>query len=295
MTSTLDGSDPAELVFQELARLMRVQRERSEGICLFLGAGCSLSSSTDNLSTTAVISRYLAERTPEIDYTSRSQDENYKEFVNSWLGLGLRDRNEILTRYIPSDLEPSQGYTHLAQLAAAGYIKAIITTNFDNLIDRALQRCGVDYLFHCGDRPAVNPTGKAPTLTLVKVHGGLNQCDLAFSPDDLEQLPRGLAKLVQRLSSMPTLVVGFSGQDRGIMRALSTSRAHTAFWASPNQPSRSDRSRSDRIFSWLDKRVPKGANFLSGSSYGVFDELMTQLSRRLFTGGAPPVGTSPFR
>jgi hypothetical protein len=295
MSSILDPSDPVELVFQELARLMQVQRERREGICLFLGAGCSLSSSTENLSTAAIISKYLADRTPEVDYAARSADENYKEFVNSWLGLGLRDRNEILTRYIPPGLEPSQGYSHVAQLAAASYIKAIITTNFDNLIDRALQRCGVDYVFHCGDRPAVNPTGRAPALSLVKVHGGLNQCDLAFSPDDLEQLPRGLTKLVQGLSSIPVLVVGFSGQDRGVMRALSTSRAHTAFWASPSPPSRSDRSRSDRIFSWLDKRVPKGANFLFGPHYGVFDELMTRLSHRLFAGGAPPVGTSPFR
>jgi hypothetical protein len=175
------------------------------------------------MSTASVVARYLSDRSPGINYFKRDPETNFREFVNSWLSLGSRDRNDVLARYIPPDLEPSEGYINLARLVAAGGIKAIITTNFDNLIDKAFQRYGIDYLFHCAGRPAISPTGKPPIVTLVKVHGGLHQCDLAFSPDELEQLPRGLAGLVRRLSSRTLLVIGYSGQDQGIMKALSTS------------------------------------------------------------------------
>ncbi len=287
--------DPAETTFRELVRLIRVLHGNGEGLCVFLGAGCSLSSSNEDLSTVGVVRRYLTERIPQVDYSIRSSEENYRDFVNSWLNLGTSDRNDILARYIPHDLEPSVGYINLARLAGAGYIKAIITTNFDNLLDKALQRYGIDYVLHCSNVPATNPSGKPAILTLAKVHGGLHQCALAFSPDDLEQLPRGVAQLVRRLSSRALLVVGYSGQDRGIMKALSSSSEHTAFWASPTQPARADRARSDRIFTWLEKRVPKGSTFLYGPKYGIFDSLMEGLFEHLNSGGAPPVGSSHFR
>ena len=290
-----DNVDPAETTFRELVRLTRVLHDNREGLCVFLGAGCSLSSSNENLSTAGVVCRYLADRTPHIDYSKRPPEENYRDFVNSWLNLGTHDRNDVLARYIPADLEPSVGYMNLARLVGAGYIKAIITTNFDNLIDKALQRFGIDYSLHCGDAAATSPSGKAPVVTLAKVHGGLYQCALAFSPDDLEQLPRTVRQLVRRLSSRPLLVVGYSGQDRGIMRALSGSSEHTAFWAAPTEPPRADRARSDRIFTWLEKRVPKGSTFLYGPRYGTFDSLMESLFVHLTDGGVPPVGSSHFR
>ncbi|MEI9931844.1 MAG: SIR2 family protein [Rhizomicrobium sp.] len=286
--------DPAELPFRELVRLMRVQRDKGKGICVFLGAGCSLSSSESDLSTTAIIRDYLTEVSPGIDFSNTTDEENFRRFINSWLSLGVKDRDSVLARRIPPNLEPSDGYRALARLVSAGYVKAIITTNFDNLIDKALLRSGVDYEFHCGRQPPTNPTGKPPIATLLKIHGGLNQCELAFSPDAVEQLSRVTKKSVQEWSAMPLLVVGYSGQDRGVMTALSTARAHTAFWASPNEPSRSDRARTDRIFTWLDKRVPKGATFLHGSRYGYFDTLLAGLFEELESGGAPPVGPSTF-
>jgi hypothetical protein len=293
MTSGPHKPDPSDDAFRELVRLFRVHK-KGDGVCVFLGAGCSLSSSKESLSTAGLIARYLSDRSPSIDYSARDHETNFREFVNSWLSLGTLDRNDVLARYIPPNLEPSAGYINLARLVATGNIKAIITTNFDNLIDKALQLYGIDYLFHCGDHAPINPTGRPPIVTLVKVHGGLHQCDLAFSPDELERLPRGLARLVRQLSSRTLLVVGYSGQDQGVMKALSTSPDHTAFWASPAEPSRSDRARSDRIFTWLDTRVPKGSTLLSGPRYGIFDVLMESLLDELNEGGAPPVGLAHF-
>ncbi len=297
MARISDGNkvDSTEISFRELVRLMRVQRDRGQGICLFLGAGCSLSSSRSDLSTASIIRNYLAEASPGTNFSSSSEEENFRLFVNSWLSLGVKDRDSVLARHIPPDLEPSDGYRAVAQLTAAGYIKAIITTNFDNLIDKALQRFGVDYEFYCGRQPPMNPTGRPPIVTLMKIHGGLHQCELAFSPDAVEQLPRSVKKIVLNLSTMPVLVVGYSGQDRGAMTALSTARSHTAFWASPSEPSRADRARTDRIFTWLDKRVPKGDTFLHGPRYGYFDELLTAVFDELESGGAPPVGLFTFR
>lgn len=274
---------------------MRTARTSGKGFCLFLGAGCSLSSAPGDISTNGILTAYLDDCRPGTDWSTRSPDERYREFVNSWLILGSKDRNDILGQYLPDDLTPSRGYVDLARLVAKGYVTAIITTNFDNLIDRALLGEGVAYRFYCGRGQPTNPTGRPPVVTLVKIHGGLNQCELAFSPDDLDQLPRDTARLVRELSGGPTLIVGYSGQDRGAMQALSSARDHAVFWATPTQPSRNDRATTDRIFSWLNKRVPKADPFLFGDELGRFDNLMSRLIRELDAGGVPPVGLSHFR
>src|ERR1051325_5907285 len=96
--------------FLELVRIMRVQRDAGQGICLFLGAGCSLASSVRSISTASIVRSYLSELSPRTDFTKNTDDDNFRQFINSWMNLGTNDRHNVLSRQISPDLEPSVGY-----------------------------------------------------------------------------------------------------------------------------------------------------------------------------------------
>ena len=109
----------------------------------------------------------------------------------------------------------------LAGLAAAGVLRAIVTTNFDCLIERALDAT------HTGHRvfataasfdtlPAVVRSPGLDGLPLIKAHGSVT--DPSSMVDTLAQRVAGRSKAVEEsiaalLEQHPCLVLGFSGAD----------------------------------------------------------------------------------
>lgn len=108
----------------------------------------------------------------------------------------------------------------LAELASHGRLAAIVTTNFDRLIEIALKERGVPHdVFHDAagferlsgviDRPA-------PVLPVVKIHGSIE--DASSLVDTLRQRVVGRppaleASLARLLRLAPWLFLGFSGRD----------------------------------------------------------------------------------
>jgi hypothetical protein len=109
----------------------------------------------------------------------------------------------------------------LAELASRGRLAAVITTNFDQLIETALRERGQAFeVFH--DRAtfeALATIGKgehASALPIIKIHGTIE--DAASLIDTLKQRlvgrPESLAKALQvLLRRYPWLYLGFSGAD----------------------------------------------------------------------------------
>ena len=112
-------------------------------------------------------------------------------------------------------------HSALAELAARGRLAAIITTNFDGLIETALKNCGQAFdVFHDRARfdqlaqAGVQPPGGA--LPVIKIHGSLE--DPGSLVDTLRQrlagTPESLLKVLQALlRAHPWLYLGFSGAD----------------------------------------------------------------------------------
>jgi hypothetical protein len=112
-------------------------------------------------------------------------------------------------------------HTALAELAAAGRLAAIITTNFDRLIETALRKRGVAFqVFH--DRatfealPATVDAEHSTALPVIKIHGSIE--DATSLIDTLRQRlvgrPESLMKALQiLLGRHPWVFLGFSGAD----------------------------------------------------------------------------------
>ncbi len=106
----------------------------------------------------------------------------------------------------------------IAELAAAGRVAAIVTTNFDRLLEVALHARGVPYTVH-HDQAAFDALGadlSAAALPILKIHGSIEDADSLV--DTLRQRLTGRpASLAAALHTLLVrhhwLFLGFSGAD----------------------------------------------------------------------------------
>jgi tetratricopeptide (TPR) repeat protein len=109
---------------------------------------------------------------------------------------------------------PNEAHRAVARLVRQGVIAAIVTTNFDSLIERALTEEGI--AFDCYTRSFHYRRENERGCAIFKIHGSAGQH--ATLIDTVGQKLRGLPGLVrarlQRIfSRYPVLVLGYSGGD----------------------------------------------------------------------------------
>jgi tetratricopeptide (TPR) repeat protein len=103
---------------------------------------------------------------------------------------------------------------------------------------------------------------------------------LLFEPRQLHQLPEPLREKVRTLTAAPTLVVGYSGQDHGIMSALCAEPQYNAFWSSPRPLTYDEEYHYAAVLDWMQSRNSR-SNFLYGDLLGRFDDLFQCLEQDL--------------
>lgn len=272
---TTSGNHTA--AFFRLVDSLKRAKQNGRPFCLFIGAGCSLSSSVHPITTEQVIKDCLI-RCMGPKYDPPKVWENlYKDFVNHvWECYAPEDRREILYECF-KDLKPSVGYMKLKELVVHGYIKKIITTNFDMLIDDVLS--DLPHITQVGNFPKRAVKGGSDVV-LFKVHGDIENGGLRFSPRELISLPPDISNTVSEFSRCSCLVCGYRGQDVGIMCSLDKSSEYSAFWAAPKRPLESDFYENSQVFDWMNSRE-SSSNFIYGDILGTFDELMTQIFHTL--------------
>ena len=111
------------------------------------------------------------------------------------------ERQQLLRGYFePNETEREQGlkmptpaHKAIAELVGNGYIRVILTTNFDRLLEQALESVGVI--------PTIVSTpdavkGTLPLThtrcTIIKLHGDYLDIRIKNTPDELEQYDKGL-------------------------------------------------------------------------------------------------------
>jgi hypothetical protein len=117
--------------------------------------------------------------------------------------------------------DPSFGYSVLAQILAGTRHRAIITTNFDNLVADALAIYTNQLPFVCGHESLaafVRPNPRRPLI--VKIHR-----DLLLAPknrsEELAALPEPLAAVLRALlAGFTPIVIGYGGNDGSLMNFL---------------------------------------------------------------------------
>jgi hypothetical protein len=217
-----------------------------------------------------------------------SDQERWAFFLRLWIRQGSEQRRQDVARRLEG-LIPSQGYRRLADLVKLGCVGAIITTNFDLMLDQVL--VSVPHRRIVGP-PEPSDTGDSPPeLELVKVHGDIRDGGILFEPRELHSLPGFLTNKIRELTAAPVLVIGYRGQDNGFMSSLNREMAFNAFWASPHPFLPDDEYLYAPVVTWMHQRN-SSSNFLNGE-FGDFDKLMEKLYRDLSSGSGLPVTHEP--
>lgn len=218
---------------------------------LLLGSGVSASSgvptgwdvSLDLIQRLAVLREEQAGDDPISWYRSYSDGEPDYSALLSDLARSPVDRRNLLKPYFePTEDEkarglklPTKAHEAIAKLVADGFIKVIVTTNFDQLLETALREIGI--------RPNVisSPAHVAGALPLVhspcsiiKVNGDYLSPDLRNTVEELETYDLPLDRLLDEIFDQYGLVVcGWSGTwDTALRRAIlrSPNRRFATFW-----------------------------------------------------------------
>lgn len=153
------------------------------------------------------------------------------------------ERQQLLLEYFEptaKDLEegrkqPTAAHRAVARLVAKGFIRVIITTNFDRLIEKALEDEGVF--------PQVLSTpdqvkGAVPLVhtkcCVFKIHGDYKDPRILNTPAELSDCPAELKDLLDRiLDEFGLIVCGWSAKwDVALRNAIASaeSRRFTTFW-----------------------------------------------------------------
>jgi hypothetical protein len=187
---------------------------------------------------------------PEAWYTKRfGSAPRYGDLLGR-VAQSQSERAQLLRGYFePTEAEraeglkvPTAGHHAIARLVAGGYVRLILETNFDRLVETAIEQTA-------GIVPTVISTvdaihGAAPLVhsrcTLVKLHGDYLDTRIRNTEEELERYPPALNRyLDQVLDDFGLIVVGWSGEwDAALRAALERrkSRRYGIYWTSRSEP-----------------------------------------------------------
>lgn len=154
------------------------------------------------------------------------------------------ERRSILHSYIEPTEEdreegrkvPAMAHQAIADLVRAGYIKVIITTNFDRLMENALRERGIEPTVVA----SVDALAGAEPIThtacyILKLHGDYKDARILNTDEELATYPAAYQSLLDRIFDEHGLIVcGWSGEwDQALRAALlrAPTRRYPVYWA----------------------------------------------------------------
>ena len=186
---------------------------------------------------------------PERWYREKFEKEaSYSDLLDE-LARTPAERQQLLRAYFePNDQERDEGEkeptaTHraIAALAAQGFIKVILTTNFDRLVETALTDEGVvPTILSSPDQVK----GAHPLIhtqcCVFKVNGDYLDTRIRNTPAELDEYPPEFNQLLDRIfDEFGLIVCGWSAEwDSALCKAIyrAPSRRFTTYWAVRSEP-----------------------------------------------------------
>jgi hypothetical protein len=136
---------------------------------------------------------------------------------------------------------PTPAHHAVARLVRDGYVRVIVTTNFDKLMELALHAAGVQpaVLSTVDHIDGAVPLAHAP-CTVIKVHGDYLDTRMFNTPQELASYPAAMNRLLDRVFDEYGLVVcGWSADwDLALRAAIERqpARRYAGYWASRSAP-----------------------------------------------------------
>lgn len=226
----------------------------SQRYVLFIGAGVSkdagIPSGWDILIDT--LKKIRKQEEPTQDYSNEAMEKYYKEKYEEKYSY-----SEIISSLFPSTEEQreylkdrfkgiSYGEAHeiIAEMVKKGLIKYIITTNFDSLLEAALDSKGIKGQYSVisseEDVKTSKPWNKETVCRIYKIHGTLEQGLIRNTKKDLQSLPEDLTKdfhdVIER-NGIVVLGYGAHEDEKAIFDIFNSRRfkGYTLYWADYNK------------------------------------------------------------
>ena len=190
----------------------------------------------------------------QTDWAAWYQEKNgkepdYSELVFE-LGSSRDERRSILHEYIEPSAEdreegrkiPTQAHYAIADLVQTGFLRVIITTNFDRLLENALREKGVEPTIVASVDALKGAEPLAHTKCyLLKLHGDYKDARILNTDEELSSYPQEYDTLLDRIfDEYGLLVCGWSGEwDQALREAImrNPARRYSMFWTTLGTPS----------------------------------------------------------
>ena len=130
---------------------------------------------------------------------------------------------------------PGRAHELIAELARRGVLRAVMTTNLDDLLETALRarEIEVQVVATDADFEHATPLIHCHSFRVYKPHGSLGLGPLRNTPADVATLPPAVATELSRVvDDHGVIVVGYAGVDPGIMEVLRNRRRnlYPVYW-----------------------------------------------------------------
>jgi len=224
---------------------------------LLLGSGVSGSSGIptgweivqDLIRRLARLKGAACEPDPESWYRAQFGSEpDYSDVLDAVAKSSTERRNLLRAYFEPSEDEreegkkqPTPAHKAISELVSRGYVRVIVTTNFDRLLEQALSAAGIQpVVVATGDAAQGAPPLAHSRCTILKTNGDYLDTRLRNTRDELKEYDAASCRLLTQIFDEYGLIVcGWSGEWDTALRALlerCASRRFWAYWASRGDP-----------------------------------------------------------
>lgn len=129
-------------------------------------------------------------------------------------------------------VEPSESHRIIALMVQKGWVKVIITSNFDRLMETALDEKKINYdVVDCSNDLKVLKPREHSNCRILKIHGDYKSL-VKNTKKELERLEPDIEKEFKNvLDNFGIIVAGYSGSDEGVVSCLKDRNSkYTLYW-----------------------------------------------------------------
>ena len=213
------------------------------------------------------------------------QADNYPDAVENIL-QPRQTRKDFFLEMLNTQVEPSSGYEHIAELMARKRVHTVLTTNFDTIL---LNVCTTNHRPHHVEiiqTPSdyTKLSTSPPYPQVIYLHGSVEHYTDKNTIDEInEQLDAVLvSKLLPLLRDHPLVVVGYRGAESSVMRHLLINHAgdvsnyrHGIYWCSRDYKG----EKSDNLTQLVHELAGEIQTNFQVVPIDGFDEVMNHLRR----------------
>lgn len=171
------------------------------------------------------------------------EDPDYGKLLEA-IAKSPAERSQLLRNYFePIDEEreqglkvPTEAHKAIANIVANGFIRVIVTTNFDRLIEKALEDVGITPIVVSTPDAAEGAMPLTHTkCTVIKAHGDYLDTRIKNTPQELASYDERMNHLLDRVfDEFGLIICGWSAEwDVALYAALERCKTHrfTTYWA----------------------------------------------------------------